>query len=566
MAKSISASPLTYGAGQHPDAEISVPESVRAEELQRSLPLLIITRAVIVLAGLNLANLLDVLPRHVGPAPLVPFFNTLTILLMLAYLALWWSGRHLMVQLYVQIGVDLLVTTVIVAQTRGIESAFVSFYILIIIYCSLMLGRNGGMVGAALSTILYAGMVMANRLGLPLFDGLHMQAENVAFRISAHSVGFYAVAFLGTYLSRRLHAVQAELQEKICTLEQLRRLNENIVSSIRSGLITTDLQGTVAVFNSAAEELTRRKGIEVLGKPIHTLIGEEFWKRITNNNFFKNARALRYEGWVALPGGAKRFLGFSVSPLLDRRHDLLGYIVSFQDLTEIKRLEEEVRLKDRMAAIGRMAAGLAHEIRNPLTSMRGSVEILRSHVNLPGTDERLLNILIRESDRLNNFVEDFLMLARPGKYAKSPVELVALLKDSATLLRNNPEVRDKYKVRLRLETGQIKILGNADQLRQVFWNLSQNAIRAMKGGGTLTIGAARTEDGGAQLTFEDVGVGMSPEEQEQLFQPFQSGFQGGTGLGLSIVFQIMEDHGGKISFESEKGKGTKVILNFPALR
>ncbi|HYK87351.1 MAG TPA: ATP-binding protein [Acidobacteriota bacterium] len=564
MAKTIPAAPPVYGAGAYPGKEIPVHESTRTWELNRSMPILIVTRAIILFAGLNLADLLDILPRHLGPAPFLPLFNVLTVLLMMSYLALWWGGRHLVIQLYAQIGIDLVVTTVVVAHTRGIESAFVSFYILIIIYCSLMLGRNGGMVGAALSTILYAGMVMANRLGFLVLGGIRIQADNAAFRISAHSLGFYAVAFLGTYLSRRLHAVQKELQEKIYTLEQLQRLNENIVSSIRSGLITTDLQGRVAVFNKAAEELSHRENSEVLGKPVQSLIGMDLWTRILNNNFFKNARPLRYEEWVTLAGGAKHYLGFSVSPLLDRKHDLVGYILSFQDLTEIKRLEEEVRLKDRMAAVGRMAAGLAHEIRNPLTSMRGSVEILRSHVSLPSTDERLLDILIRESDRLNNFVEDFLMLARPGKYAKSSVELVSLLRDSASLLQNNPEVRDKYDVRLRLESSQIQILGNADQLKQVFWNLAQNALRAMPGGGTLTISARPVPGGGAKIIFEDVGVGMSPEEQEQLFQPFHSGFQGGTGLGLSIVFQIMEDHGGKISFDSEKGKGTKVILTFPA--
>jgi two-component system sensor histidine kinase PilS (NtrC family) len=553
---------LGQGAGENRGTDS--PSSLRSQEIHRSLPILIVGRAIIVLAGLNLANPLGILPSRIGSLPFLPFFNLVTVLLTLTYLALWWSGQHYLVQLYLQICVDLLGTTVLVATTRGIESAFVSFYILIIIYCSLMLGKNGGMAGAALSTITYAGMIMATRLGILFPDGTRMEAPSAAFRISAHSLGFYAVAFLGTYLSRRLHAVQKELQEKIYSLEQLQRLNENIVSSIRSGLITTDLQGRIAVFNNTAEELTGRSSSEALARPVQNLIGKELWSRTVQNDFFTNARALRHEDWVTIPGGGRRFLGFSVSPLLDRKHGLLGYILSFQDLTDIKHLEEEVRLKDRMAAIGRMAAGLAHEIRNPLTSMRGSVEILRSRAHLPEADERLLDILIRESDRLNNFIEDFLLLARPGKYAKSEIELISILKDSATLLQNNPEVRDKYDVRLRLESVQIPVLGNADQLKQVFWNLAQNALRAMPGGGTLTIAARRVADGGARITFEDTGVGMSPEEQELLFQPFQSGFQGGTGLGLSIVFQIMEDHGGKISFQSEKGQGTKVTLSLPS--
>ena len=171
--------------------------------------------------------------------------------------------------------------------------------------------------------------------------------------------------------------------------------------------------------------------------------------------------------------------------------------------------------------------------------------------------------MIRESDRLNNFVEDFLQFARPGKYALGSVDLVSSLRDSVTLLRNNPEVRRKHTVTLNLEADQIRILGNPDQIQQVFWNLAQNALRAMPGGGPLTITARRTGSGGGEIVFKDVGIGMTPEEKEQLFQPFCSGFGGGTGLGLSILFQIIEDHRGKISIDSEKGLGTTVVLCFP---
>ncbi len=561
MARTLAAARWLPATGPHPVAEAAARAASRNLELHRSLPPLIVSRAIIVFAGLNLAGPLGLLPGALGSAPFLPLFNVMTVLCMLVYVALWWSGRIPVIQLYAQIGVDLTATTVLVANTRGMESPFVSFYILIVIYSSVLLGKSGGMIVAALSTTLHACFILADHLGLPGLASAEL--EKTAFRLSAHSVAFFAVAFLGTYLSQRVRAMQQELQEKVSSLEQLQRLNENIVGSIRSGLITMDLEGRIALFNNTAEELTGRKKEETLGKPVQAMIGSELWERILRNDFFRDARPLRYEGWVTPDAGARRFLGFSVSPLLDRAHQLLGYIISFQDLTEIKRLEEEVRRKDRMAAIGRMAAGMAHEIRNPLTSMRGSVEILRSRVNLPRTDERLLDILIRESDRLNNFVEDFLQLARPGKYAKAPVELVSLLRDSVSLLENNPEVREKHEVRLRLKATQIQTVGNADQLRQVFWNLSHNAIRAMPDGGTLTISARQLPDGGARIIFEDAGVGMSPEEQEQLFQPFQAGFKGGTGLGLSIVFQIMEDHNGRISFESEKGRGTKVVLSLP---
>jgi two-component system, NtrC family, sensor histidine kinase PilS len=537
--------------------------SAKNKELSRYLFELIVVRLIVLLLGLNLSKGLGILPDYLGALPFLPFFNILAPTLTLAFLIMWWSDRHKLLQLYLQIGADLILTTILVAYTHGIESAFVSFYILIVIYCSLTLGRNGGKVGAALSTLLYAGIIAANHLNLIGSNITGADTSLATFRISAHVLGFWAVAYLGTYLHQRLQIIEWELKEKIDSLTQLQQLNEHIVSSIRSGLITTDLEGRIAVFNVAAQELTGRDAQEMLGKPAQLLIGEAFWARILKTELLQNAKALRHEEWILVPGGPKRYLGFSVSPLLDRDQKSLGYIISFQDLTEIIRLEEEVRLKDRMAAIGRMAAGIAHEIRNPLTSMQGSVEILRSHANLPSKDERLLDILIRESDRLNKFVEDFLSFARPRQYAKHSIDLVPVLRDSVMLLRNNPEIREKHSVTLNVEAQSIRVLGSTDQLSQVFWNLAQNAMRAMPNGGELKIGIRKSSENIGEIVFQDNGIGMSPEQKNQIFQPFQSGFKGGLGLGLSIIFQIMEDHRGRIFFESEKGKGTKVSLSFP---
>ncbi len=523
----------------------------------------IVLRALVLLLGLNLADRLGLVPERLGPLPFLLFFNILALTLTFLFLLLYrlsWNRKFLF---YLQIGTDLILTTVIVFHSRGIESPFVSFYILIIIYCGLSLGRNGGMVCAALSTILYAGAITVGWIGIDSLNPPTMDPQQATFRIAAHATGFWAVALLGTYLHKRLQAVESQLREKIESLTRLRQLNEHIVSSIRSGLITTDLHGHIAVFNNAAEELTGRNAPDVIGKTIDQVIGKDFWERILGADLLKNAKAMRHEAWIPLPDGEKSFLGFSVSPLMDHAHQLLGYILSFQDLTEIIRLEEEVRMKDRMAAIGRMAAGIAHEIRNPLAAMQGSVEILRSHATLPKVDERLLDILIRESDRLNKFVEDFLNFARPRQYAKHPIDLVSLLKDSVILLQNAPEIREKHSVVLNVEDPLVRIQGSADQLNQVFWNLAQNAIRAMPNGGELKIDVRKSRDGCGLIEFKDNGIGMSCKEQEQFFQPFHSQFKEGLGLGLSIIFQIMEDHQGRVFFESEKGKGTKVSLSFP---
>ena len=548
---------------QLPGIVAELNHSERTQEVQRQILWLIVSRAILMLFGLNLADLLETLPPRLGSVPFVSFFNITTVVLTAAYFGLWWSRRRPSWQLYLQIGADLWLTTLLVAHTRGIESPFVSFYLLIIIYSSLTLGRNGAMIGAALCAVLYSGIISTTQLGLISFGPPRIESETLAFRISFHALGFFSVAFLGTYLSVRLYAVKEQLEAKTDSVKHLEKLNERIVSCIRSGLITTNLGGTITVFNSAAEEITEKKSSDVLETPVQSVIGEELWLKIQSVDPLKDLRPLRHEFWVTMPDGEKRFLGFSVSPLMGKEGRLFGYIIAFQDLTEIQRLGEEIRLKEKMAAIGRMAAGIAHEIRNPLTSIRGSAEVLRSRLTLHERDARLMDIMLRESDRLNKFVEDFLCFARPGKQPKHSVELVSLLRDTSTLLENNPEVRKMHSIILRPEIAQIAIHGNPDQLKQVFWNLSQNALRAMPEGGTLTIQIATAQDGGARITFQDTGIGMTREEKENLFQPFQSGFKTGTGLGLSIVFQIMDDHKGRISYESEKGRGTTVSLYLP---
>ena len=532
-------------------------------DLYQSLPAIISIRAVILLAGINLSDRLGLLPDHLGNIEFVPCFNILIVFLTILYLALWRIQRGLRTQLYFQIMVDLILATILVAGSRGTDGLFVSFYLLIITYCSLTLGKNVGIVSATLSSICYSGIVVTTRMGI--LDSQHSSSDAFmdAFKIGFHTLGFVAVAYLGTHLNLRLYIMERVLKEKNESLEQLYRLNDHIVSSIRSGLITTDLNGCVTVFNTAAGEMTQKRPNEVIGSSVCKVIGETFWEFIRETDLARNGKPIRHEAWVRLSDDSMRFFGFAVSPLRDAKNEQIGYIFSFQDLSEIKKLEEEVQRRDRLSAIGRMAAVVAHEIRNPLTAMRGSVEILRSRTNLTEKDERLLNIVISESDRLDLFIEDFLTFARPKPRPKTVLDIIPVLRDSVTLIKNSPEVKGKYYVSLNIETSDMFVMGNADQMRQVFWNLTQNAMRAMPEGGHLTICAVGVGNDAGEVTFTDNGVGMTPEEIEQIFQPFHSGFSKGFGLGLSVVFQIMDDHRGRISFESEKGKGTRVILSFP---
>ncbi len=541
--------------------------AVQAEEIRRQILWVIAGRVIIIFLGLNLAESAGVLSPFWQRLSFTPILNLAVLVCTGLYLTLWWTRWRLPFQLYFQMAVDLAIATLLVAHTHGTESVFVSFYLLIIIYSALIQGKEGGWLSAALSGILYSSLISAGHLELLELGTSDEMTQSLAVRISFHALGFFSVAFLGTFLCRRLNTVQAELEEKIASIQALQKLNELIIKNIRSGLITTDPEGRITLFNSTAREITESS--PGMGAPVQPLIGEELWDRIREEDFLKNLRPLRHEAWILLADSKPRFLGFSVSPLMSPESSshpgassIMGYILSFQDLTEIKRLEEEVRLGDRMATIGKMAAGVAHEIRNPLTSMRGSAEILRSRLSLAEEDARLMGILIRQSDRLNKFVEDFMDIARPGNYPKKAIDLSPILQDTITLLENHPEVAARHRINLTLDSTPIVVDGNPDKIQQVFWNLAQNALRAMPDGGELSVEGSRKEDG-AIVLFSDTGVGMTQQEQEDLFQPFQSGFQGGLGLGLSIVFQIMKDHEGRIVFESQKGRGTCVTLHFP---
>jgi len=244
----------------------------------------------------------------------------------------------------------------------------------------------------------------------------------------------------------------------------------------------------------------------------------------------------------------------------------LGFVYTFDDLTEIRRLEREMRLQDRLAAVGRLAAAIAHEIRNPLTSIAGSVSMLSDAPALTNEQRQLLRIVTRESDRLNNIITDFLAYSRGKQYRFERVNLIPLLEDTLTLLENRLTAENSgIRLRRLLPPSEAWVLADGDKLKQVFWNFSENAVRAMKDmSGTLT--ASLVERGADwELSFADTGPGISPQQTEKIFEPFQSNFEGGTGLGLAIVYQIVQAHEGKVWARSEVGKGTSFVVRLRRL-
>ena len=272
---------------------------------------------------------------------------------------------------------------------------------------------------------------------------------------------------------------------------------------------------------------------------------------------------IREESEYATDGDAKR-IGYTVTLLNRADGSGAGYLVIFQDLTEWRQMQEELRLKDRMAAVGELASGLAHEVGNPLAAISGSVQMLSGALPEESSHKKLIDIISKESTRLDRTIKGFLQFARPKARASVRFDIAAQLAENVELLVNSPEVSTSHRVDLELDPPSANLVADPDQISQIFWNLARNALRAMENGGTLRIVGTVAENV-YRLQFIDSGRGMSEEERAKLFHPFRSFFDGGTGIGMAIVYRIVEEHSGRLWVESRPGEGTTITVELPGV-
>jgi two-component system sensor histidine kinase PilS (NtrC family) len=473
--------------------------------------------------------------------------------------------------IYVQLVGDAILVSWFVGITGGVDSPMSFLYLLPICVAAMLAYRRGGLWLAAISWSLYTLLVLYGTSRLPsrwiLGTAIEREPGRVGYFLVVHLVAFFVVALLASYLSERVRAQGTELAERSGTVARLQALNENIIESIHSGLITTDLEGRIRFMNRGGSEITGHTAEQVEGRPILRLFDLDEEVLGNARKLLLAKRRVRFERYFERPDGWKIFLGIALSSLQDRSGAPLGYIFIFQDLTEIHALEQEVRLKERMAALGEMAAGMAHELRNPLAAISGSVQFLKGDLQPSGETLELMDIILRESQRLDQAIRDFLTFARPGIFAPQRCDLVRLLEENLKLLRKSGEFRGSHRIETRFGSAELWCEIDPNRMKQVFWNLTTNALKAMPDGGTLTIEAAAMGAGDRlEVCFADEGIGMDDRALEGYFQPFRSSFQEGTGLGAAIVYRLVEEHGGKIAIESGVGKGTRVRILLPRSR
>lgn len=533
----------------------------------------------LVVATVLMGAALVVQLRGPGPLPINPFF----FLIGLTYaVSLGFLGSLPFVERWpwltdVHFGIDTFIISAAVFLTGGVESLFTTLYMLPIVAASSVQFRRGGLQLAVLSAALFVGLVMAQylyasgNLGLPFRYDLpaDLPPVNVAqYTVGLNLFGFFAVALLSGSLAERARRGEVRLERATEQIADIQAFNQYVLDNLVTGLATADAGNRLLTFNRSAMLITGRDGGLPIGRPAPEVLQlpPAFAEAIALD--LGRVRSRRTDYQLRRPDGQVVDIGLSVAalPLPDGSR---GYVYTFQDVTEVKRLEHDARLQQRLAAVGEMAAGIAHEIRNPLASMSGSMQMLKHELPLTADQAQLMDIVLRESERLNQTIKSFLAYARPQRFDAQPLDLRALVQETAILLRNSTEVGERHTVDVRQADGAVMVEADEGQVRQIIWNLATNGLRAMPQGGRLTLSALEEQAGehrDALLVVEDEGVGIPPDEVDAIFQPFRGAFGKGSGLGLAIVHRIVTDYGGRIDVRPRPEGGTAFRVRFPAAR
>jgi two-component system sensor histidine kinase PilS (NtrC family) len=460
---------------------------------------------------------------------------------------------------YAQIAIDAILVTWLVLMTGGIDSVFNFVYLFVVLGAGMTLFRPGVLIAGTASALLFGTVVLIQLdrsvAFLPPTDPSH-----AALSFFTYTMGFTLVGVLGAMLAETAATTGQRLAEKESDLEALEELYAAILRSLPAGLMTIDPSGTVRYANESATSILRLEAEKLSGRNLIEVVPSmaEAWRHLLEGGRPAHPRE-RYEGNY-VTGGLTVRLGFSFAPLSSDPHRGDGLIVVFQDVTDIVRLKEAVERAERLASIGKLAAGLAHEVRNPLASMCASIEVLSGALDPPEAMRRLMDNVVKEADRLNVLITDFLTFARPRPPELGPIDVSVLLADVVEVFRHDAATKG---VAIQLDAApELVVLADPHQIRQVLWNLLRNAAEAIgRTDGRIDIRARAASDW-VEVVLKDNGPGIPKELQKRIFDPFFTTKQQGTGLGLAIAHSIMDAHQAKMLVSSEPGDGTAFILRF----
>jgi len=542
-------------------------------DLRRRVAWLIVIRALISTILLGTAIFARITAPGSFAVPPFFFLVALTFALTISYaLTLRYVDRHRWI-VDVQLAGDALIVSAFIYFTGGITSYFTSLFVLPIVGGSTVQFRRGGLLVATLSAVLFSGLALRQYFAwsgtLPnawlAGDLAAVPGSTAGYIVALNVFGFFAVALLSGSLADRLQSADARLVEASSEIADLQALNQHVIDSLPSGLITTDTAMRILTFNRAAESITGVPFQSAVGRAVDDVLQLPAAALESIRHDLTEAGGRRREFRFRPPNGRTEIeIGMSASHL-ETPSGRAGYLFTFQDLTVIKRLQRDVAIQQRLAAVGEMAAGIAHEIRNPLASMSGSIQILRQELPLSAEQEQLMDIVLRESERLNNTIRSFLAYARPQRFQIAPFDLRRALNDAALLLRNSVEVHEGHAIVVDVPAHELRYEADEGQIKQIVWNLATNGLRAMPNGGRLSLSAAiEPASDAVVITVRDEGIGIPPEELDALFQPFHGSFARGSGLGLAIVHRIVTDYNGEIQVSSQPGVGTSVSVRLPA--
>ncbi len=468
--------------------------------------------------------------------------------------------------LRVQFAVDIVFVTLVVYFSGGLASPFKLLYFLPVIVGSARLGMGSGTALAGEAVVGYLVLSVVDPGGW-----MYLEESGAYAEVAILVVSLALVAALVGYLSREVGETDRELGHTRSELATARLRIASIVDNVGSGLVLVDSDGIVVYLNHA--------GGRILGVPEEQARGLEYRVAFANVPAFceriamaleAGTTAQRAEFFIREKSGGGTPVGLTTTILLDDDGTERGVIAIFQDLTEARKIEERLRHEDRLAALGEFAAGLAHEVRNPLNAIKGSVEMLREDLDASGDQARLLDLVMRESDRLAKLVQDVLQFGRMETGERQVVRLDELLKEVVAVAGSHQSCAAG--VELSLEAGQpIDVMGSADELRRVFLNLTINALESLEGGGRVTLtvvpreeftsrGLASGADHLVAVVVDDTGCGVPPDKRDEIFRPFHTTKKGGTGLGLPIVDKIVQSHGGRITVASKPGGGSRFVV------